>query len=147
MTDVGNILDAAHIDALVSALDDAAFQAVLDSTREPPSADLIELKIGALFGYEELLATIDLTASLYGAEPRLAREALDGSQRAFEQWQAYIFAAIEHRRVEMRDILLLTATGLAARRPTELRQLLCFDSIGKLLDTEVDDAAWPLRVR
>lgn len=147
MTDVTNILDENHIDALVSSLDDAAFQAVLDSDREPPSADLIELKIGALFGYEGLLAAIDLKSSLYGAEPRLAREALSGSQRVFEQWQAYIFAAVECRRIEMRDLLLLTATGLAARRPTELRQLLGLEAIGTLLEAPNDDAAWPLRVQ
>ncbi|MEC7951641.1 MAG: DEAD/DEAH box helicase [Pseudomonadota bacterium] len=147
MTNVGNILDAAHIDALASALDDAAFQAVLDNTRGPPDADLVELKIGALFGYEELIATIELQANLYGPEPRLAREALEGSERVFEQWQAYISAAIEHRRVEMRDLLLLTATGLAARRPTELRQLLGLNPIGILLQTADDDATWPLRVQ
>jgi helicase len=147
MTDVSNILDASHIDQLVSALDDAAFQAVLDSNREPPGADLIELKIGALFSFEELLADIELEPSLYGAEPRLAREALSGSQRVFEQWQAYIFAAVERRRVEMRDLLLLTATGLAARRPTELRQLLGLDAIGTLLGAANADATWPLRIQ
>ncbi|HEY0013243.1 MAG TPA: DEAD/DEAH box helicase [Allosphingosinicella sp.] len=147
MTDVGNILDASHLDALVSALDDAAFQAMLDSKREPPAADLIELKIGALLGYEELLSAIDLESSLYGAAPRLALEALSGSQRVFEQWQAYIVAAVERRRVEMRDLLLLTATGLAARRPTELRQLLGLDAIANVLRAPDDDAAWPLRVQ
>lgn len=147
MTDVENILNASHLDTLVSALDDAAFQAVLDVSREPPSADLIELKVGALFGYEELLASTDLGSNLFGSEPRLVREALDGSQRVFEQWQAYIFAAIERRTVEMRDLLLLTATGLAARRPTELRQLLGLGTIDALLKASDDSTAWPLRVQ
>src|SRR4051812_15207117 len=104
MTDVTNILDGRHLDALVSALDDAAFQSVLDRGREPPSADLIELKIGALLGYEELLAALDLEPDLYGAAPRLAKEALAGSERVFEQWQAYLVAALDRRRVEMRDL-------------------------------------------
>jgi hypothetical protein len=147
MTDVENILSASHLDTLVSTLDDAAFQAVFDTSREPPSADLIELKVGALFGYEELLASTDLGSSLYGSEPRLAREALDGSQRVFEQWQAYIFAAIERRAIEMRDLLLLTATGLAARRPTELRQLLGLTAIDVILNEGDNAAAWPLRVQ
>jgi len=147
MTDVNNILDGGHLDALVSALDDAAFQSVLDRTREPPSADLIELKIGALLGYEELLAAVDLDPDLYGDAPRLTKEALTGSERVFEQWQAYIVAAVERRRVEMRDLLLLTATGLAARRPTELRQLLGLDPIAAILLTPDDEIAWPLRLQ
>jgi hypothetical protein len=151
MTDVAAIFDPAHLDRLVSTLDDSAFQSVFDAERPSAEANLIELKLGALLSYEEMLASLEFEKVIDGSTLGLPRTALAGSERVFEQWQAFITAAAAASpasRIETRDLLLLTATGLAARRPTELRHLLNLTLIGDLLRAPVSKSkSWPTRVQ
>lgn len=148
MTDVAAIFDPAHLDSLVSVLDDGTFQSVFDVERPPAEANLVELKLGALLGYEEMLAASEFEQDVFGATPSLARTALAGSERVFEQWQAFINAAARSQVVHPRDLLLLTATGLAARRPTELRHLLGLSPVSTVLAATFEaDMPWPSRVQ
>lgn len=148
MTDVSKIFDASHIDHLRTVVDNDAFQSSFNRTQPDAGSNLLELKLGALLSYEEMLSALQLDQDVYAAVPRLARAALPGSERVFEQWQAYVLVAKGANGVRLRELLLLTATGLAARRPTELRHLLNDAKIAATLSVKVnDDATWPVRVQ
>lgn len=144
MTNVEDILNGEHLDRLVSNLDDGAFQAAFNPDRPSNDAGLVELKLGAMLGYEEWITNLDFETEINAPGP--SDKADRGSERVFAQWQAYINAALRHRQIELRDVFLATAAGLWARRPMELRHLL--EKLSSVIDLQAPKIDhWPNRVQ
>mgnify|MGYP006894111317 CR=1 FL=1 len=147
MTDVRDIFDGEHLNRLASALDNEAFQATITPGKISEAAGLVELKLGAMFGYEEWVTDLDFDEEING-NSQFSKTLDRKSAHVFDQWQAYINVAWRYRRIDLRDLMLTTAVGLWARRPTELRHLLCIDGITSVLNYQaIDSNAWPRRIQ
>ncbi|AGS25654.1 DEAD/DEAH box helicase [Rhizobium etli] len=144
MADVANISDYTYLDRLVKQLDDAAFQSAFNQVASQDASQLIELKLGAKVAYERWAAALAFPANVFSASNQ---PPYDGTLQVFEQWQAYIIAAEGTRKIELRDVLLATVTGLASRRQVELRHLLNTDTVTRVLDDQSRAHAWPRRVQ
>lgn len=147
MIEVSNIFDSSYLDRIVSVLDNETFQTAFGSKGTASDESLIELKLGAMLDYEDWIT--DLKYENNFVQSAAADSGIDDKVlRVFEQWQAYISAALKSREIELRDIMLATVAGLWSRRPTELRHVLCSKEIRKVLDREPADVSnWPRRVR
>ncbi|NNH83559.1 DEAD/DEAH box helicase [Rhizobium laguerreae] len=144
MAEVANIVDRAYLDGLVKELDDAAFQSAFNHVASQDVSRLIELKLGAKLSYERWAATLAFPANVFSTSNQPPYE---GTLQVFEQWQAYITAAEGSRKIELRDVLLATVTGLASRRQVELRHLLNTEAVTHVLTDDTRAHAWPRRVQ
>lgn len=144
MADVANITNHTYLERLVKQLDDDAFQSAFNQVASQDAGPLIELKLGAKIAYERWASALAFPANVFSASNQ---PPYDGTLQVFEQWQAYINAAVGTRKVELRDILLATVTGLASRRQVELRHLLNTKIVTHVLEDQSKAHAWPRRVQ
>lgn len=146
MVDPKSILDPATRRRLVSRIDDTVFQSAFDSGSASANAsDLVELKIGAMLEFERWIHQADTNnaiAAASGSDGAIVAPA----SGVFDQWLAYVMAAVGHRRIELHDLFLTCCTGLWARRPTELRHLLGLSSVSEVI-RETESGNWALRVQ
>lgn len=143
MTDVTPIFDREYLEGLVSRFDDGAFQSSFNSQEHPDAAQLVQLKLGSMLGYEEWVSQLDAEVANLGTSDQV-----DEASRVFDRWLAYVVTAYPHRSIELRDLFLMSTSALWARRPTELRHVLRLDSISAIIDLAASsDQGWPSRVR
>lgn len=143
MTDVAPIFDGGYIDRLVSHFDDGVFQSSFNDSAAPDAAQLVQLKLGSMLGYEEWVSAL---GSNY---PNPASSDQVGpASRVFDRWLAYVATAYMHRPIDLRDLFLMSTSALWARRPTELRHVLRLAPISEVIDRAgAEDLIWPSRVR
>ncbi|EAV44218.1 hypothetical protein SIAM614_15505 [Stappia aggregata IAM 12614] len=144
MPEVANIIDGMYLDRLVKQLDDTAFQSAFHQVDSQDAGRLIELKLGAKIAYERWVAALAFPANVFSVSNH---PPYDGTLQVFEQWHAYIVAAEGTRKIEIRDVLLATVTGLASRRQVELRHLLNTKSVTRVLEGPSKSLRWPRRVQ
>lgn len=143
MTDVTPIFDGKYLDGLVSRFDDGAFQSSFNERVLPDAAQLIQLKLGSMLGYEEWVSQLGMDVAALSASNQIG-----AASRVFDRWLAYVTAAYPRRLIELRDLFHMSTSALWARRPTELRHVLRLDPISAVIDLSVSsDQGWPSRVR
>lgn len=146
MTSAEIIFDKDYRKRLLDRVDDGVFQS---SFKSAPAAvdELIELKLGAMVDFELWVGGIDV-ASAVGTSPSQASGNDTTASNVFDQWLAYVVAASAQRRIELRDLFLMSSAALWARRPTELRHVLRLPIISKVLEAATDRTrSWPLQVQ
>jgi hypothetical protein len=146
MIDPNNILDKSNQRRLVSRIDDTVFQSTFNrSLFTADETDLIELKLGAMLEFERWITDVDSNSAIItSAEADNTTDARASS--VFDQWLAYVGAALGRRRIELHDLFLSSCTALWARRPTELRHLLGLPEIADIIGPS-ENRSWTGRVQ
>lgn len=146
MISADSIFDKANRRRLVERVDDGVFQAGF-STSTAAEDELVELKLGAMVDYELWVGAIDI-ANAVGTSPGQPNGTDATANDVFDQWLAYVVAASNQRKIELRDLFLASTTALWARRPTELRHVLRLSTVSAVIEAPADTTkSWPLQVQ
>jgi hypothetical protein len=147
MADIDSVFNVDYLSSLSAQLDNRAFQSNFNAADDVDENELVHLKLGAMLGFDAWVngtgSAAPPTSSSFESDPA------DPSYRLFDQWLTYIVAAIPTRRIELRDLFLMSAAALWARRPTELRHVLRSEPLAEIVDNFSDEAQhpWPGRVQ